>query len=319
MDGVKENIQAVDDILAHYGVKGMRWGIRKEEETSGRKISQIKPTFIKLNKQTQVKINEHSKLLVDKFESIDHKLTPEQKKKIAYTIAGTVVVAGVVGGAYYLNKRRNVNPYAVLEKGKLNPVELHQKMLKDKYLVSMNHLAKNESQWYNLTEESFRRPAFEIPAGTTFHRLSNSKETSWGNITYASSSKDDFNRYMAWFGNQLPYHVTFKSNKVLKVPNLDTVLDTLQETTGSTRSEAGRLYSQLSGRKWDTPEGVKLLQSLKAKGFGAIVDENDAGLISSRPLVIFDHLGMGEKANKNMSWGEIESFIMAAKDFSGRK
>jgi hypothetical protein len=43
MDGAKENIQAVEDILAHYGVKGMRWGIRKEEETSDQKAASFKP------------------------------------------------------------------------------------------------------------------------------------------------------------------------------------------------------------------------------------------------------------------------------------
>lgn len=290
--------------LVHFGVKGMKWGVRKEEETSDRKLS----------KETQAKVNEHSKLLVDKFESPDHKLTQEQKKKIAYTLAGTVAVAAVVGGAYYLNKQRSINPAATIQR-QITPLERHRLMLHNKYLESVSHISGQNP----ITELSYKRPAFTVPSGTVFHRLSNAKETKFSTVTYASTSEADFNRYMAYFGNRLPYHIKFTSSKALNVPDLNTVLNTLQEATGSTREEAINTYGNLSGRKWDTPEASQLFKALKRKGFGAIVDENDAGFLSSRPLVIFNNIGMGRKKSEYMTWDMIESYIMAAKDFSDRK
>ena len=35
-----------DQALAHFGVKGMRWGVRNEEELKGRKKSSKQSTYV---------------------------------------------------------------------------------------------------------------------------------------------------------------------------------------------------------------------------------------------------------------------------------
>lgn len=81
-----------EDYLCHHGVKGMKWGRRKQRVSSGRSRTSKKSTQIKA-KASSVKKN-----LKKKFEQIDK----EKVKKVAKTsaaIAGGVAVAALLGTA----------------------------------------------------------------------------------------------------------------------------------------------------------------------------------------------------------------------------
>lgn len=43
----------------------------------------------------------------------------------------------------------------------------------------------------------------------------------------------------------------------------------------------------MSGKSWTMPRDITLLDALKAKGYGAIIDDMDAGVIGEKPLVVF--------------------------------
>lgn len=108
MDGVKGNIEAVDDILAHYGgldlkyraegqtfvttflkhygVKGMHWGIRKEEETSRSKTPGVDPLIVSTATYYGAVIAAYSVFhLVDsgKFHALTNKQPLKVNKKLA--------------------------------------------------------------------------------------------------------------------------------------------------------------------------------------------------------------------------------------------
>lgn len=44
----------VDEFLAHYGVKGMKWGVRKDDATSSAKSSLMDNPYVQLAKGTKV-------------------------------------------------------------------------------------------------------------------------------------------------------------------------------------------------------------------------------------------------------------------------
>lgn len=58
--------EEVDDFLAHFGIKGMRWGVRKEQEVSA---------------ETQAKRNEKAQRYVDKAASLQTRITELQSKR----------------------------------------------------------------------------------------------------------------------------------------------------------------------------------------------------------------------------------------------
>jgi hypothetical protein len=90
MDGDKGNIKVVDDILEHYGMKGMRWGIRKEYvpvSSGNRKSTQIsgsnnfsKTQAVSMNNIAQ-KMNKAYGLKIDEFKPLESRL---EKKAFAY-------------------------------------------------------------------------------------------------------------------------------------------------------------------------------------------------------------------------------------------
>lgn len=92
------------DHLEHYGVKGMKWGVRKEEERTGlgtrSSLDYVEP------KTRTDKEKQESEVMKGKYgpdsmkESKDHSLTPTQKKLLI--ALGT---AAAVGGAVYLFKK----------------------------------------------------------------------------------------------------------------------------------------------------------------------------------------------------------------------
>jgi len=168
--------------------------------------------------------------------------------------------------------------------------------------------------------ESFARPEFEIPAGNTFHRISTVAEDSFSGVsgTYATSDLADYNRYVATFrqekgtfhGTEMAalHHVTFNSTEPVKVPNLTTVLGTMKGVLADevnsgnvigpskppkvlassiSNTSAMSAYNALSGGGWSSSRSHALMDALHARGYGALVDEMDAGVIGDHPLVIF--------------------------------
>lgn len=239
------------------------------------------------------------------------KLTSNEKKAIVAIGVGALVV-GVGAHAVYKQKAE----IKALEK-RVADGDLEAKL--ELYNKQMN-LAKINSWMMGdyIQKSSWDREEFELPAGHVFNRLSTSDETGRGfrQGTYCTASEADLNRYVAGFRHELGSvdinHVTFTATKPIKVPNLTTAVETMREVMQKeqygmavSRSEALARYQQMSGGSWDDLTSQNFFESLKAKGYGAIVDEMDAGVIGDRPLVFFDYGNASEKQSRRMSEGEI--------------
>lgn len=305
-------------LLMHYGVKGMRWGVVKDDEPSsgeaGAKADYkaiYRPKSPKTPQEKRSKALSTTTQFVDKFESPDggSRISPETKKKIIYGIVGGLAVAAVVGGAYYAKKNGVSLPNVNLES----------------YMNATKKSRLNAINADFITKASFDRKGFTLPAGHTFTRISTGVEKSFGHVTYASTSDADFNRYVAQLGMAFNTKVTFKSTHPVKVSSLTSALETLREVLGGTagrvvdREEALSTYRELIGGKWDSPLASDFFSAMKKKGFSALIDEMDAGVISESPLVIFNHGGLGKKTSKSMSRADIAKTLGVVTDFANRK
>lgn len=179
---------------------------------------------------------------------------------------------------------------------------------------------------------SYDQKEFTLSAGHIFHRLSRVEESEFRGATYATHSVADFNRYVAGFRGELGHatdvtglqHVTFRATKDIKVPDLMTRLETMREVISkpdkpATPEAALSMYQMLSGGSWDGDTATRFFEALSNKGFGAIVDDMDAGVIGESPLVVFAQNAFTSKVNEPMTQALVDAAEAALTEISNRK
>lgn len=302
--------------LAHFGVKGMHWGIHKKEDPTGNgspsgpndtaskkaKAAENDATKAYMAVKTKPK-NKHeaAAALAENQKKFHAKangsivveehsgkgLTPAQKNALIKGAIGVAAVGGLVALSYYGNKQ-NLQFIEDLKGLAGKSID------KDTFLKGV---AKSKTKTWGfegfIQDSSFQRQEFTLPAGHTFHRITTRVEESFNPGTYATHNIEDFHRYVTAFrGEKLGlelHHTTFKTTEPLKVPSLTTVLETLREHMGpdTTHEEALGKYNSWSGGQWNSLMQQGFFEALGKKGYGAIVDEMDAGVIGESPVVVF--------------------------------
>jgi hypothetical protein len=344
----------VEAFLAHHGVKGMHWGVRKDREDSeshdGKKETtssskawtpkneqelkrayQAVPLAHRTPKEAAKNFAENQKKFQAKFEppseaKSGHHLTDRQKKALVIG-AGVAAIGGLAALAYYSKKN---DSGISLPSSRVLPGE-HISVSNFEKQVHKSELDFWGSSDFS-TRASFERPETTIPAGHVFHRLSRDAEDKFGNATYTSGNLDDFNRYVIrqsgfdskeLIGKQ--YHVTFSAKEPIKIPSLTTAVEILRQSmsegrqTEATHQEALKLYNAMSGGSWDISGGNKFVQALKAKGYDGIFDEMDSGVVSDNPLVIFSSDKMSDKVAKELKDSDVVSAAKNLKELTHRK
>ena len=337
-----------NDTLAHYGVKGMRWGVRKKyvptgQETTTEEYKAATPYKSKVSPTVELRNN---------FETFYSKtdpsggdpaqgLTSEQKKKLAYAAVGTLAVAGAIGYGAYKVQAGNQKPPGLPIDFFPEKVFLDQRRLETSYFADrsfdnpevakyFSSLQKSTAQtWMGtgmIQSSSWDRKGFELPVGHQFNRLSHSIETNFGIATYSTHSTADFNRYVLAFQQSSKqgtlHHVTWNAEKPIKVPDLTSTLNSLQKAmsdmTGRSVSTDSVIYQYESltrDNNWDSPLAKKFFAELKSRGYSAIVDEMDYGVVSESPLIMFDHSGMGPKKTVTMTEQILKERMESIRDF----
>jgi hypothetical protein len=303
----------MSDEIIHYGVKGMRWGIRKEEETSERDAVTEKYKAAHKPKKTPP-LKEGAANLAKNEEKFKAKIDGDKPKNSAAAkakkFASNHKVALTTGAAITALILANV----IAEKRTVASIEELRGKSIDLETFSKHVMHSKIKTWARddyFKPQSFDREEFSLPAGHTFHRLSTKGETSFKSATYATHSREDFDRYVAQFRQELDtpnlHHITFHAKEEIRVPKLGTVLETLKGVLSgdSTDDHALKAYQELSGGSWSDGRAQGLFSALRKKGFGAIVDEMDAGVIGETPLVIFATNALGSKSSNVMSNGDI--------------
>lgn len=315
--------------LAHFGVRGMRWGVHKKDKPGGdnpRSEAESKAAFQGVAAKTSARKlppKEAARVLKENHDKFQAKfersgtakgdspkgLSDEQKRRLKTAAIGAVAVTGVLAVGYLVVKGRvgkasNIDPLTKMREMAGKPIG------PDKFVDNTRHSIGKT--WYGnggyIQPSSFERGEIKLPAGHQFHRISLRNETGFGNHTYATHSLEDFNRYNASFiGDRKSYsehmhHVTFTTKEEFRVPTLGKVLENVKHVMregglpNTTDEEALLHYQSISGGPWNSPVATGLFARLKSQGYHGIVDEMDAGVQGESPLVIFAHEHLSPKS-----------------------
>lgn len=264
---MEEVIIIYDQELYHYGVKGMKWGIRRYQNKDGTLTSKGKKRYEKSNDNSndedEIKNNKSRKILT--------------KRNIA--IGATAVGASLaVMGAMYVYK-------------KTNPT-IHVKYMNFGEIIDINSLSSKD---------------IVVKKGTKFHRVSSKSVEDYaedGKRIYTSYLKSDARiykeempKFIRKWGNQgiisddgkTSYEHIMKMNKDIKAPSKKLMAEIYMKVTGNNEVDSGRYQRFMENlNNNDNPDTKKFFQYVKNLGYNAILDENDAGNFTKSPLILLN-------------------------------
>lgn len=308
------------------------------------------------DKEALANLTANQKKFHDKFEPSvakgedPHKgLTPEQKAALKKAAIGAAVVGGIAAAVYLSQKSGGTTAgktsthtswaeeYAAKQAKKVAKFEglAGQAIHKNDYAEAVSHSKSVAWSAGYIKDSSFKQTGFTLPAGHTFHRISTGVETSFKNGgTYATHSTEDFHRYVAAFrqekGGQPLNHINFTTKGEFRVPSLVDTLQTMKETLAEMngvhvddvpQAKVVSTYQRLSGGAWSNEDKgtATFFANLAKKGYHAIVDEMDAGVIGEAPLVIFGHDNLTEKTHKPLTSEAIKLAESSLIEIANRK
>lgn len=312
----------VDDFLAHYGVLGMRWGIRKDRK--GGKSGGSSKKKSENNELNSTEVGVLNKMFGDR--GVDpsgmhakygpNSLSGKEKEPFRLTDGQKTAlkVAGVIGvgvGLYYLNKEL---PYHMGPLADVDPAS--KRFFKDQ----AKHLSKRSLD--DLTTESVN-----LSAGSILRRVSTAKEHSVDSAGFCAAFKpQDVDRYKAaipvfwkiWGidkGNG--GHITkIKAATGVKAPSQRETLNLFNQFIKEKPSQAIGLRANDSAsffgfaHIWSTKgnsQGQAFLDYVQGKGYNALIDINDAGALGETPLRIISGKGFSVVGNERLTPAAIKT------------
>lgn len=332
-----------EEFLEHYGVKGMRWGVRKDRDLLGSSGSLKEKIDKELSKpktpEQERKIKEAEKTFEKKFEKSEDdnpKGWRPTSKQVAITATGAVAVGLIIykiktgDNLYDVLKR---NPFSVEDYMKEIPSSNSPKWLKE---YSGKKLSIDEYKglvatsrqriWTNtmVTKESFDHKTTSIKEGHQFFRVSHGVEKSFGPATYTLSSKEDLARYaLGWKNNEINV-VSFKAKKEIKIAGMYDELEAMREVLikegkKPRPKDVIEAYNQEVGNAWSLPRAQAFIETLKGKGFDAIIDHMDAGVYGETPLVLFSPEKMTSKTTTLAKDYDFKSLVPLLSEIQNRR
>ena len=313
--------EEAEAFLTHHGIKGMHWGVRRDlhPSESGASTATVKDTKASAEKAKAVKsIASYETRSLDKLspsvsDEEASRFTPEQKRALKIA-AGVAVTSAVLAFGVYEAKN---NPDAIAKIASLAGKKISPEEFKSNVDFSKAYSWQGNAV---LKPSIVNHSEFTIPAGATYHRIARDVEHSFNPITYSTISEEDFNRYLTSYGHVggNPQHVSWESNSGVKVPGLPTVLGTFHEAMHENYSKAPRdvkkaldaraigknylspenvqrEYSRRTGGHWTDSVAASFVSRLKEKGYGAMIDDMDSGVLADTPIVLFSPEKMGAK------------------------
>lgn len=308
--------------LTHWGVMGMKWGVHKPEPNSS--SSNPRPKNIKtvnnsaaskaLLKKLRAKGIDEDSLKQDYYS--EQNFFQKHKTEIAIS-AGVIGTALIFGGAYYLKKNGYLS----------KPLEI-------------------------ALEENWTK-SIDLPAGTIFSRVSSVAETTPrpGGF-YAAFKKNDILRYRAGLSAILGESASVSNDYTaltrIKAPSGFKTVEAFK-TLATKDSEFAKLViarqatadmipvfsapmgvSKLSEANWqkmlktqsrvwsvypDSPETKMFFSHLESKGYNAVIDLNNAGVLAQTPIRTINGSAFRVTASTHLTERDIsEAFAFAASD-----
>lgn len=260
--------------LYHHGVKGMKWGVRRYQNKDGSLTPAGKKHYDESSDKPKQKMSTKKKVAIG-----------------AAVVSGTLAVAGGV----YLYKKKSY----------LRSIDLNS-INRGKYAV--DQMSKDTV----------------IPKGSKLFRTS-THQTLRNDLTYATLTRDDKNRYITRLGDMYSgrklYQMKLKTTSDVKIPSekkqFDMFVDLLTNDKNFSTSVAHNPYGVTPklfgnrklaeewasnhhyenfitrtidlGSNYDKDKTLsKFADHVKKSGYSGLIDVNDIGTTSKKPLIIFD-------------------------------
>lgn len=260
--------------LYHHGVKGMKWGVRRYQNKDGSLTPAGKKRYDESSDKPKQKMSTKKKVAIG-----------------AAVVAGTLAVAGGV----YLYKKKSY----------LRSIDLNS-INRGKYAVDQ------------MSKDTI------IPKGSKLFRTS-THPTLRNDLTYASLTRDDKNRYITRLGDMYSgrklYQMKLKTMSDVKIPSekkqFDMFVDLLTNDKNFSTSVAHNPYGVTPklfgnrklaeewasnhhyenfitrtidlGSNYDKDKTLsRFADHVKKSGYSGLIDVNDIGTTSKKPLIIFD-------------------------------
>lgn len=266
-------ILACDGELYHYGVKGQKWGVRRFQKKDGSLTPAGK----------------------ERYSDPDDAKSKKKKtvKRVAIGAAVVGATLAVAGGVYLHNK-----------KSYLSSIDLRS-VERGKYIVD------------KMSKDTV------IPKGSTIFRTS-THATLRNDLTYASLTRDDKNRYITRLGEMYSgkklYQMKLKTASEVNIPSekkqFDMFVDLLTNDEQFSKTLAHNPYGKTPnlfgnrkaaedwaanyhyenfitrtinlGTKYDNGTLSKYRDYVRKAGYHGLIDVNDIGTTSKKPVIIFD-------------------------------
>lgn len=261
MDGAKENIQAVDDILVHYGIKGMKWGVRKERISN----PELKKQAVKIyNKKTdplvEVRLNQIfdiSPLTISDYHKMSTRTPVIPKDKNLYrTIPIQSKNKNLVSHMYVTSNKRDAEVY----RGLIPTLRAFEPLRKSDYKPHEEIVFKttkilrgpSEKERVDLLAELMSKP------GTVQGKLGSIK-----------------------VGKPMSLRESFRRTKIISRSEYK------KSTDLELALKLHRRVHQNMGIQSD-PIGQAYLKHVREKGYDMVSDDWDSGIISKNPTIILN-------------------------------
>lgn len=301
------------DQILHYGVKGMRWGIRKDDRTGSTRPSSgpdFPPTRIASPRFPTTRALDPTSELPEADPNAPVGKVFGLTNKQAAVGAGILLGVGITAALYMdVGGVRS----SILDRG-----------------FQQSTLVSGERKLQEIIDANRGRTGQTLPKGQMFSRMSKVSEMDIRSGAYATYEEADVAHYkMMWA--QKGYQINIKALQDIKMPDLKTRLDTATELFEGDSSIRRGLMSQQSSplaklwvataknedlakytyAKFDTPDwkrgvGKRYLEALTAKGYGAMLDDVDSGRLSGNPVVLINQQLFNISSRTQMTKAELD-------------
>lgn len=261
--------------LAHYGVKGMKWGVRRYQNKDGSLTSAGRKRYnddiSKKEKQDKVETDEERKRRIRRNVIIG----------ASAVAAGLLVIGGMkCGMQYQINAK-------TLRKASLGVQEISTRVMDLNKMSDKDIVVKKGTKFQRISSKKFEDYSGEGKAIYTSYLKSD-------NAIYMHDMPDNINQWRKQRiindGGKDAYKHVLKMNKDIKVASPKKVLEAYEHATGN-KSPKHYQYMNFMTDLVDRekPENKKFFDFLKKAGYNAIVDENDGGgTYTKSPLILIN-------------------------------